>query len=501
MRSRSFQTLTLWLCSTVAVMASSSMAVAQPVKQGEFSVQRFQPAIGPRNFLSVLGARTDGTMAWSAGLFGNYSTNSLTVPGCGSPGACRSTGASSQDVRLVSSMFTVDALASLTVIPRLQLGLRLPVSFVGGDGYNNANGTSLAGGLQGSGFGDPTLEAKYRVWGQPTDKWVGGVAAFATVPLGHATAKEKYIGDGSMTAGARAILDGLTGPVSYAGNLGFVVRQDSQLGTVTQGSEFRYGAAIGYTASPLLRVIGEGYGSSRFNSKVGTNALELLVGAQLTPLGSAISFYLGAGAGVVRGTGVPDVRGLFGVQFVQEGSDDDDQDGISNGDDKCPTEAEDKDGYQDDDGCPEPDNDGDNIRDGADKCPNQPETLNEYQDMDGCPDEIPDQDHDGVPDAEDKCPDKGGDVIRLKGKFYGCPDTDKDGVPDNIDKCPNEKEDTDGFQDEDGCPDPDNDNDGVPDDQDECVDQPGSKENRGCPVVETDKKKGAAEGGKPKKKP
>ena len=485
------------LALSASVMMLFPAAVsAQPVKRGEFAAQRFQPAPGPRNFFSVLGARTDGTMAWSAGLFANYSSHALVIPGCSGVAACRARGANAQDVNVISSMFTVDALASLTVIPRLQLGLRVPVSFVGGDGFNNATGTSLAGGLQGSGFGDPTVEAKYRAIGLPSDRFVGGVAVFAAVPLGRATAKEKYLGDGSVSAGARAIFDGLAGPLSYAANVGMLFRQDAQLGAVTQGSEFRYGAAVGYAISPLVRVIGEGYGATRFNNKVGTDAFEVLGGAQITPLSSAVSIYLGAGTGLVRGTGVPDVRGLVGLQFVKEGNDDDDKDGISNGDDKCPTEAEDKDGYQDDDGCPEPDNDGDGIRDLSDKCPNQPETVNDYQDKDGCPDEIPDRDHDGIRDEQDQCPDKGGDVIRQPGKFYGCPDSDKDGVPDNVDKCPNEPEDTDGFQDEDGCPDPDNDNDGVPDDQDECVDQAGPKENRGCPVPVEDKKAG----GKPKKK-
>jgi OmpA-OmpF porin, OOP family len=57
--------------------------------------------------------------------------------------------------------------------------------------------------------------------------------------------------------------------------------------------------------------------------------------------------------------------------------------------DKCPNEPEDKDGFQDDDGCPDPDNDNDGVPDGRDKCPNEPETKNNYQDDDGCPDEIP----------------------------------------------------------------------------------------------------------------
>ncbi|MBN1210040.1 MAG: OmpA family protein [Myxococcaceae bacterium] len=60
-------------------------------------------------------------------------------------------------------------------------------------------------------------------------------------------------------------------------------------------------------------------------------------------------------------------------------------------------------------------------------------------------------------------------------------DSDGDGVPDSRDTCPTEKEDTDDFQDSDGCPDPDNDGDGVADVEDRCPDKPGPKEARGCP--------------------
>lgn len=41
------------------------------------------------------------------------------------------------------------------------------------------------------------------------------------------------------------------------------------------------------------------------------------------------------------------------------------------------------------DGCPIPDSDADGIWDPDDKCPTVPENRNGYQDEDGCPDEIP----------------------------------------------------------------------------------------------------------------
>ena len=65
---------------------------------------------------------------------------------------------------------------------------------------------------------------------------------------------------------------------------------------------------------------------------------------------------------------------------------DNDGDALPDRDDKCPLEPEDRDTFQDEDGCPDPDNDGDGLLDAADKCPLKPETKNGYQDEDGCPD-------------------------------------------------------------------------------------------------------------------
>jgi len=134
---------------------------------------------------------------------------------------------------------------------------------------------------------------------------------------------------------------------------------------------------------------------------------------------------------------------------VKEGPKDTDGDGILDPDDDCPKIPEDKDGFEDEDGCPDPDNDNDGLADKIDKCPNDPEDKDGFEDDDGCPD----------------------------------PDNDKDGLADKIDQCPDKPEDIDGFEDDDGCPDCDNDKDGVPecpDPVDKCPDQPANTPD-GCP--------------------
>ncbi|MCB0742947.1 MAG: OmpA family protein [Ignavibacteriae bacterium] len=131
---------------------------------------------------------------------------------------------------------------------------------------------------------------------------------------------------------------------------------------------------------------------------------------------------------------------------------DKDNDGISDSDDNCPYQAEDFDGFEDEDGCPEFDNDGDGIIDSKDKCPNEAEDFDGFEDKDGCPEF--DNDGDGILDVNDKCPDEKEDFDGFQDED-GCPDldNDNDGILDINDKCPNEAETFNNFEDGDGCPD------------------------------------------------
>ncbi len=88
---------------------------------------------------------------------------------------------------------------------------------------------------------------------------------------------------------------------------------------------------------------------------------------------------------------------------------DTDSDGVRDIDDKCAYAP----GPGTHDGCPEkestitiigggPDRDEDGVVDNLDKCPDDPEDRDRFQDTDGCLD--PDNDGDGVLDRDDRCP-------------------------------------------------------------------------------------------------
>ncbi|MEZ4466910.1 MAG: OmpA family protein [bacterium] len=80
------------------------------------------------------------------------------------------------------------------------------------------------------------------------------------------------------------------------------------------------------------------------------------------------------------------MNGYDDTDGCPDGIPDTDGDGLNDQVDKCPKEPEDKDDFQDQDGCPDPDNDNDGILDVNDKCPLVPETMNGIDDEDGCPD-------------------------------------------------------------------------------------------------------------------
>jgi outer membrane protein OmpA-like peptidoglycan-associated protein len=151
---------------------------------------------------------------------------------------------------------------------------------------------------------------------------------------------------------------------------------------------------------------------------------------------------------------------------------DPDKDGVLGRNDACPTEA-----GTNPDGCPTRDTDNDGIMDAADKCVSEPETVNTFQDEDGCPDTLPDTDADGLDDTKDKCPAEAEDKDGFQDED-GCPepDNDGDGTMDGLDKCPAEA----GPTENGGCPDADADGDGVVDRLDNCPQEAGAKDNQGC---------------------
>ncbi len=295
-----------------------------------------------------------------------------------------------------------------------------------------------------------------------------GLQLTGTAPLSNLVSQsEAFSGELSF-----AFLPRLTGEIRLLENrlriglnVGGRFRQEAQILNLVVGQELTYGIGVtGVVVPNVLDLTVEGFGATSFDHFFAREwtPFELLGGARIHPM-CDLTIGAAVGGGLTRGYGSPNFRGVLSVGWAYDASchqpaatteeeevaqaGDTDHDGILDDVDQCPTEPEDVDTWQDQEGCPDPDNDSDGVLDVNDGAPLEPEDPDGFQDPDGVPD----------------------------------PDNDQDQVLDVNDGAPLDPEDRDGFQDQDGVPDPDNDQDTVLDTADECPTAPGRPQDHGCP--------------------
>ncbi len=305
------------------------------------------------------------------------------------------------------------------------------------------------------GVGDILVRVRWEILGR---KDAGdGFGLNLGVGVGIPTGKEEAgTGDGGVTILPKLSVAYMAGPLLIAANVGVNLRTSSgAFSNIDLGNELAYGLGLEVRVAEPIALGLEIFGASQLDNLFAEKSetpLELVGGIKARLLGG-LHLELGGGTGLMPGYGAPEFRVFVGAQWAVwgAGEPDTDGDGLVDSKDKCPLEPEDKDGFQDADGCPDPDNDQDGVLDGADRCRDVPEDIDDFEDNDGCPDE----------------------------------DNDKDGLKDLEDNCPDAAEDRDSFKDDDGCPDPDNDGDGILDVDDNCVDVPenknGYQDSDGCP--------------------
>ena len=435
---------------------------------GTFDVELMRPASGAYSLVVTERPRIMPTMDFSLGVVTGLSSRPLKA--CSDPTCSASSGFGA----IISQRGTAWLVGALS-LKYVEVGLAAPFSFINESQINpKQGGQSIAGGP-----GDVRLVAKLPLLGNASKVGVGLVAA-ASLPTGN---PGNFLGGPGFGAEGWALTDVVLGPVIVAASGGYRWRSKqgvTQNLAVRNAFVFAGGAAVGLFKDRLA-LVGEAHGEVAVGDSVSPQRpLEVLGALRFLPTSSTL-FLLGGGKGVFAGLGSPDWRAFASITY-QRTNIDRDEDGIPDESDACAKEAEDPDGFEDSDGCPDLDNDEDGVADTADDCPNRSEDRDGFKDSDGCPDL--DNDEDGVPDTTDKCVLLAEDVNGFD-DADGCPeaDDDHDGVVD--DKCLNEPEDMDGFEDADGCPDPDNDKDSIADPRDQCplaaedVDQ--FEDDDGCP--------------------
>jgi outer membrane protein OmpA-like peptidoglycan-associated protein len=446
---------------------------------------------GSSPFLSVAGTATTASGEIAVGGVVSYLSRPLRLQFQGPDVEPREAAA-------LDNMLDVTFLFALGVTDRLELTLAAPVTFY----QDGAGTTTLSGsetGLPRSTIRDPRFGLAYAFVARPRAADSQGFGLSGRFDVG------APLGDGDAFAGGHTASFAPSVAADYAidrfligAEVGGRIRGAQPLGAVTWGSQLYTSAGVSALILRELRLSTavEAFALVTLEARAEDAAMlapaEWLHSVRIAPLLAgdlAFSLY-GGGPIPLTDQAATAPRFRFGatISYAPQGLDSD-GDGVLDRDDGCTTVAEDRDGFQDADGCPEPDNDGDRIPDVRDRCRDAAETVDGFQDDDGCPDL--DDDADGIPDELDQCRNDAEDKDGFEDDD-GCPDpdNDQDGVPDARDTCPTTAEDKDGVRDGDGCPDPDDDADGVPDVDDQCKDQvedkDGFQDEDGCPEPDND---------------
>lgn len=438
----------LSLCWIAAVLLHVSASRAAEPREDGIDIQQFRPGGGASDYLHMLGGFLNPHTGWTIGLVYDQADGVLLVDrkGLGDKAA------------IVDTQGTLAVTGSLSLWERLELGIAFPMLLTQtmGPAFPDVFGGVAA--PEGFQLGDLRFTPKVKLVDAGRD-FALALALPVSLPTG-----ASFAGFGGLSVEPRLVAD--WAPAYYfrlTTNIGGRFRDTTASGNLELGSELTWGLGMKlsfFLGDQLFSVLTSFAGSFELpDQSTEDPPFEFLGGLEWRGV-KDLAVYAAAGAGLTRGYGSPDFRGVIGIRY--------------GGYRDCPYGDEDYDGFEDDDACADVDNDLDGVLDEADMCPNEPETPNRWDDKDGCPDEALafDRPLDGREDPA-----------------MASRDSDGDSIPDAVDHCPDLAEDYDGHEDADGCPEPDNDSDGVLDVADRCPQlaevKNGFEDDDGCPDVPT----------------
>jgi outer membrane protein OmpA-like peptidoglycan-associated protein len=310
-------------------------------------------------------------------------------------------------------------LAAYQLLDRLEVAGDLPFTFFQADNFQLLRDRGInEPGVAPAGLGDLRALGRYIL----VDAASGalGVAAIGEVRLNIGN-EGSFLGDRAMVFGAKGAVEKEFGKLRVLGNAGVLIRPwPGQYLNLYVRNQLVLGAG-GLYRLPDLGPLHQLDGFAEMNlwtpleapfTFINGDSLptpwDVLVGARAKLFGPfRMELAVGRGITLDSSYGRPALRVMAALRYDLE-LNDRDGDGIPDGQDACPDVPEDKDGFEDWDGCPDPDNDHDGVADPDDQCPQDPGP----KELDGCPD----RDQDDVPDIADKCPDQAGPA-----ENEGCP--------------------------------------------------------------------------------
>lgn len=372
----------------VAVLGlSAGAAHAQPANQPAFSVERFTPALGNAVFLGVEEPDVPAAGRWVV-------TSSTWL--ASRPLVLRSITTGEEATVPVALRWGHEVAVGRGLGARFLAGLALPSAIQWGDRLAGIGLSERA--LDRAVLGDLRLHGRARIVGAPGGRGLAAALALAiTLPTGD---DGDFAGEAGWILGWGLRVGYRSDDVMIAGGAGLRVRTREVVllsPARPNGNELTGNLGVAVRAGPLGRAFGgddrawllaevEGVlGDDPGTGSRGPSPAEARLGVRLD-VAHCWSIGLAGGGGFTPAeTGSPGYRFVAQVTFHQDPIGDRDHDGLRDGQDACWRDAEDRDGVDDWDGCPELDDDGDGIEDSVDACPRQAEDLDGYRDADGCP--------------------------------------------------------------------------------------------------------------------
>lgn len=322
--------------TTVLLLAVTPAAQAAD----EFDAQRFRPSLDSQTTMQVEDPQVTAT-GFGGGVWFNYAQDPLVY---------RSLDGTNEDIQLVGPLFTADAQLWYTYKP-FRLGVDIPV---------HAYGTDV--GSSGASVGDIRIDGKYMLFDRVKSGYGLGFDARLSLPTGDSSS---WLGDGVPTV--QATIAGAIGKRAMAdANIGFRSGPTRTLSSLTWGNRMTWGLGASLPLTPDLSAFTELDGEIVLVANPDTVDApstrlpgEWRVGARYQIL-DRLQASLAGGAGYSEGLGSPAFRIVAGITSAPPAkpktvpmAGDMDRDGIPDAVDLCPDQAEDKNGKNDGDGCPD----------------------------------------------------------------------------------------------------------------------------------------------------
>ena len=390
--------LVVSLLTVTAALGVAPPAAAQAPPQ--FDLNQFRPSQLATDGFAVSNADGQGHLRFGVQVYIDFARDALELKVTNGP-------IPDQRLGLVHSQLTGHLTWNLGLWDRLVIFMDLPYTFMLNDNLSDEAVAFLdsigQGPLipRGSGLGDLYLGARGVLYG--TRENVFQLAAQAILTANTASAsrpQQNYLGEpnASPNIGGWFELLGTFNAGSHFRiplNVGYKTSFQQDVPSLEIGNQLTFAAAVQVLlGQERFMLTMEAFGRTAADTRTGFGGrqetpVELLGGFKfLHPKG--ITLGMAGTGGVTSGYGNPDWRLIGMLAYTMPAKSkalpvDTDGDGIVDEDDACPNEPEDFDGFEDEDGCPDPDpdRDGDGVIDRLDSCPDEPGP----EENQGCPEE------------------------------------------------------------------------------------------------------------------